>query len=144
MTAPPSGFGIMWSPSNQSFGRRQVLVSLVFIITTIIIKSQFTEALTKQKGPNICWDAYLYLVCHFLNFNYVKKTCQKWTSQQMFGPSYFDVVLSTVLPVLPPYGAPEVHIVRVLGDALGIWICGCRLFCKGAVSYKISSIKVHT
>jgi hypothetical protein len=48
------------------------------------------KALTKQKGPNICWDTPK-LIVFFLDFNPLppaKKTIFLGESQQKFGISY--------------------------------------------------------
>ena len=49
-----------------------------------------SKALSKQEGPNVCWDARF--LNSFLNFNQLpaaKKGFKKQASLQELGPSYF-------------------------------------------------------
>ena len=48
------------------------------------------KALSKQEGPNICWDTHFLII--FLNFNQLptaKKGLKKQASLQILGPSNF-------------------------------------------------------
>ena len=53
------------------------------------------KALTKQEGPNICWDARFRHVFFWILISCLlqKNTCKKRASHQTFGPSYFDRAL---------------------------------------------------
>jgi hypothetical protein len=66
-------------------------MEIIFKLNKLIIQLlAFIEALTKQKGPNVCWDA------RFFNpfwdrqlIKMLKKRFKNQASQQKFGHSYF-------------------------------------------------------
>ena len=69
---------------------RQIAQIIVAFSEKLNFNYLLAKALSKQEGPNICWDA------RFLNFNQLpaaKKVFKKRASQQTFGPSCFDRAL---------------------------------------------------
>ena len=84
-----------WSPIIVRACINAILLMVNVLFAQISFLFLPTKALTKQEGPNICWDArfwhffFLILISCLLQ----KKTCKKQASQQTFGPSHFDRAL---------------------------------------------------